>query len=254
MTQPTEPVYRSGFFISAGDVNAEGELGLPQITSALIDTATRHANALGIGNPAMIESGIIAGWVLSRLSIEMENYPHANQECRIETWVEAWNRHFSERSFRIADSDDNTLGYARSIWMGMTTDTHENYGLSHLDLPEECLTTGLVNPIVRQARHRSEIEGAETETIYTFRYCDIDYYRHVNTVSYIRLMLNCFPLEVMDANRVRRLELSFLHEGKYGTPVTVRRKEEDCGTNVFLLNDCGTGTPVMYGRVCLEPR
>ncbi len=249
-----EPIYSSSFFISAGDVNAEGELGLPQLTSALIDIATRHANSLGIGNPTMVQAGINAGWVLSRLSIEMERYPRANQECRIETWVEAWNRHFSERSFRISDTEGYILGFARSIWMVMTTDTHENYGLSHLELPEGCLGTGLVNPIARQARHRSDISSAEPERTYTFRYCDIDFYRHVNTVSYVRLMLNSFSLSTMDANRVRRLELSFMHEGKYGVPVQIKRREEPDGVNVFLLCDSASGTPVMFGRVHLEKR
>ncbi len=244
--------YKSSLFISAGDVNAEGELGLPQLTAALIDIATRHANSLGIGNPSM--KHLKAGWVLSRLTIEMTDYPHANDECVIETWVEAWNRHFSERSFRMSSPDGRVYGFARSIWMVMTTDTHENFGLSHLELPDGCLTTGMVNPIARQARHKSAIEPTEPDTTHVFRYCDIDFYRHVNTVSYVRLILNRFSLSEMDDNRVERLELSFLHEGKYGEPVSVTRSREEEGRNVFLVKDPTTDGPIMYARVRLIKR
>lgn len=246
------PVYKSSFFISAGDVNAEGEYGLPQLTAAIIDTATRHANALGIGNPSM--SHLNAGWILSRLTIEMTSYPRANEEYTIETWVGAWNRHFSERSFRILDAEGNTLGYSRSIWMIMTTDTHENYGLAHLSLPEGTLDHGMQNPIPKQARHESEIEPTQEPVSHIFRYCDIDFYRHVNTVSYVRLILNQLTLEEMDSHRAARLELSFIHEGKYGEPVIMRRHASSDGMNSFLLSDALSGQPIMYGRLRLEPR
>lgn len=242
-----QPIYSSTIFISAGDVNAEGEFGLPQITSSLIDIATKHANSLGIGNPEMADKN--AGWVLSRLTIEMISYPLANDECVIETWVEAWNRHFSERSFRLSSPEGKVYGYARSIWMVMTTDSHENYGLSHLSLPPECLETGMMNPIARQSRHQAVIEGTEPDTVCSFGYCDIDFYRHVNTVSYVRLLLNRFTLEEMDENRVERLELSFLHEGKYSKPVLLIRNKGAEGMNTFLLKDYESEKPIMYGRV-----
>lgn len=246
------PIYKSSFFISAGDVNAEGELGLPQITSGLIDIATRHANSLGIGNPAMAE--LKAGWVLSRLTIQMESYPKANDECIIETWVNVWNRHFSERSFRISAPDGHVYGFARSIWMVMTTDTHENFGLSHLSLPDGILGAGPDNPIARQAKHRSDIEATEPDTICNFGYCDIDFYRHVNTVAYVRHLLNRFSLEDMDANSVERLELSFMHEGSYGEPAVLRRSAETDGMNTFLLKDPKDDKPIMFARIRVVPR
>ena len=246
------PVYKSSIYISAGDVNAEGEFGLPHITSSLIDIATRHANSLGIGNPVMAD--LNAGWVLSRLTVEMESYPVANDECIVETWVEEWNRHYSMRSFRLSSPDGRIYGFARSIWMVMTTDSHENYGLGHLSLPEDCLNKGPVNPISRQTRHKADIVATVPDSFYTFAYCDIDFYRHVNTVSYVRLILNSFTLKQMDVNRVVRLELSFLHEGKYGEPILMRRSEDGQGMYTFLLKDPSSDQPIMYGRVKLSPR
>ena len=69
---------------------------------------------LGIGNPAMAHLG--AGWVLSRLTIEMTRYPKCNTSYVLKTWVENWNRHFSTRDFSVEDEAGN-------IW-----DTHGRYG------------------------------------------------------------------------------------------------------------------------------
>ena len=122
-----DKVYSQAFFLSAGEVNAEAELSLPLLTAKIIDIATAHANSLGIGNPSMEERG--AGWVLSRLTIEMTRYPRVNENYTLSTWVESWNRHFSVRCFCISDPEGKPMGYARSIWMVMNTRTRDNEGL-----------------------------------------------------------------------------------------------------------------------------
>lgn len=65
-----QPIYEESYFLSAGETNAEQELSLPVLTTKIIDIATAHANSLGIGNPSMKE--MKAGWVLSRLTIEID--------------------------------------------------------------------------------------------------------------------------------------------------------------------------------------
>ncbi len=66
-------IYKETYFISAGDTDASGHLSLPLLTSRIIDIATAHANSLGIGNPSMQQLNL--GWVLSRLTIEMQEFP-----------------------------------------------------------------------------------------------------------------------------------------------------------------------------------
>lgn len=197
------------FQCTAAECDAQRELSLLSLASHIIETATAHADSLGIGNGAMPGSG----WVLARLTIEMQRYPKALEDYSIITWVEGWNRHFSERCFEITDKEGNTMGYARSVWMVMDLEKHTNAGLEHLNIPY-----GLVSdrpcPIARQSRHRP-LEGAEV-TEYRFVYSDIDFYRHVNTLRYIQLLLNRFSMDYFDRNYLRRFEIAFAHECYYG--------------------------------------
>jgi len=265
------PVMRESFFISAGDTDAQGELSLSLLTARIIDIATAHANSLGIGNPSMASDH--KGWVLSRLTIEMERYPRVNTTYTLETWIESWNRKFSERSFRILSEEGETLGYARSIWMVMDTVTHENGGLAHLTLSDGMIW-GEKNPIPRQQRHVVIIDDTNAEegglpkgalianrptTDYTFAYCDLDSYRHVNTVRYINLLLNQYTLEDFDATFVRRLELSFLREGHYGETVALRRFDSEgdkTGESISSFSVCNAanGDSIIYARVMRLPR
>lgn len=237
------PIYEEMLFLSAGEANAEQEISLPVLVAKFIDIATAHANSLDIGNPSMRK--IHAGWVLSRLTIEMNSYPAVNQCYVISTWIESFNRHFSERSFCVKSQNGEIYGYARSIWMVMDTYNHSNIGLSHFTIPSEMIL-GKKAPIEKQARHTDIIESCDipnckalkaTDSVfkYSFNYCDLDSYRHVDTVRYVELLLNRFSLSEFDSMFVNRLELSFLHEAKYGIETKLLRSD-NYSDNVFLTS------------------
>lgn len=249
------------FFLSAGETDAEGYISLPLLVSKIIDIATAHANSLGIGNPSM--QGLGCGWVLSRLTLEMTSYPRVNGDYSITTWIETWNRRFSERCFMVCDSEGNPCGYARSVWMVLDTASRESVDLTILNLDPAMISTREC-PIARGGRHRpiltpEEIAGAVeaprgaiAATLppeeYVFRYCDLDFYRHVNTVRYVSMLMNGFTLEEMDSTRVERLEMSFMHEGHYGEQVELLRAVDELQTD-FSIRDLSTRQPLLYAVV-----
>jgi acyl-ACP thioesterase len=258
------PEYKETFFLSAGETNAEQELSLAILTARLIEIATAHANSLDIGNPSM--TGMHAGWVLSRLTIEMNSYPRVNDNFSITTWIESFNRHFSERAFRIEGENGEVYGYARSVWMVIDTVTHNSVGLGHFNLPEN-LISGECPPIERQQKHfpilDPDFEGIPPKGAivagfpvfdYRFKYCDLDSYRHVNTVRYVTLLLNRFSLEEHDTTFVKRLELSFMHEAKYGMETQLLRHDATPLHSSSLLRRKDDSSPLLFARMLREKR
>ncbi len=260
-----EKIYSHKYYNSPNESNPEGELAVNILVSNIIETATAHANALGIGNPVMTHLG--AGWVLSRLTVEMTSYPKCNTSYTLNTWVETWNRHFSSRCFSIEDSEGNEIGYARSVWMVLDMNTHDNFGLSHLSIPEEIIAPKEC-PIAPQSKHTdilpydtpdNEIPAkalkatAETE-FYKVKYNDIDYYRHINTVRYVTMLLNRYSLEEFDRNYLHRLEFSFLHEGTFGDTIKILRHNFTPLDAAFSLFSEKSDRPVVFARLQLSPR
>lgn len=237
-----QPKLTRQYFLSASDCNAQKELSLPVLTANIIDTATAHANSLDIGNPVMKHLGY--GWILSRLAIEMTDYPKVNEEYFVTTWIESFNRHFSVRNFAITDSAGNPYGYASSVWMVLNWNTRENAGTSHLVLNPEMIS-GESAPIGRIGKHKNLTENdSEIACERTFGYSDLDFYRHVNTVRYVAMLLNRYTLEEMDNSRVSRLEMSFMREGRYGETVRLLRSDEDFHTS-FTFVDAADGTALL---------
>ena len=249
------------FFLSAGDANAEGQLSLTTLTAKIIDVATEHANLLGIGNPVM--SHLNAGWILSRITIQMLHYPTVNSSYIIKTWIQNFNRHFSTRCFSIEAPDGQIYGYCRSVWLVMDYVNHSNFGTSHLHLPQEAVA-GVDVPIPTQQKHiaistpdnvpeppHKCLLATAPPFFYTFSYCDLDYYRHVNTVRYVALLLNRFSLEQHDDSFIERMELSFLHEASYGMDTVLLRadNEENPMNSSFQLSDTASGNALLFARI-----
>ena len=202
-------VHAEEFYLSAGECGPEQTLPVALLVSRLIEVATNHANELGVGYENLIAHG--QTWVLSRVAVEMDRYPRVDERYSVVTWVEKLNRHFSTRNFMIAMADGSVAGYARTVWVGINVadrtlaDISRLVPLADVALPQkEC-------PIAEVSRHRP-VAVPDRCADYCFRYSDIDSNRHVNTVRYVELLLNQWPLEFHDSHCMKRLEMSFMRE------------------------------------------
>lgn len=215
------------FFLTAGECDAEERMPLTRIAERIIEVATDHANALGIGYSTLIKYNI--GWVLGRVSIQMDRYPGINETYTLTTWIESINRRFSERNFRITDAEGRVLGYARTVWSAIDFGNRNGADLGLLDLdglPEP----GLPCPIDKTPRIPALPADARS-TDYTFRYCDLDFNRHVNTIRYLELLMDQWDLAHYDAMQPARLDLLFHHECRFGETIAVRVADMPGGTS-----------------------
>ena len=123
--------YIKHYTLTAPECSPQAIMPLTLLAGRVIETATYHANDLGIGYARLLADG--KAWVLSRLSIEMRRWPSVSEEYTLRTWIEGFNRHFSERNFEITGLDDEVLGHARSIWMAIDIKERQGGDLSMLD-------------------------------------------------------------------------------------------------------------------------
>ncbi len=218
MSDQQSPIYTQSYFLTAGECNAEGWMPLPLIISRIIEVATNHANSLGIGYARLIEMDL--AWVLSRVSIEIDTLPGINDTYVLNTWIESTNRLFSERCFTLTSPDGKVYASARTTWAAICISTRQAANPAVLgdvmfpaDPPVCSVTPAKRTPALP--------EGAECRD-YTFRYCDIDFNRHVNTVRYVELILNIWSLDRYDSFKIKRFDVAFHHECHFGETVSVR--------------------------------
>ncbi len=236
------------YFLSAARCTPEDELPLPALVQKLIDIATLHANRIDIGYDRLIKNN--CAWVLSRVAIEMERWPGINESYSVTTWIVSLNRFYSDRAFRICDSDGNVIGHALTTWVAIDIDARRPANLLSL-FPEELPVKGDIPPVKPFVRH-SQIEIADEVTPYTFCYCDIDCNRHVNTTRYVELLLNRFDLGFFDENRISRFEIAFQNEAHFGDLVDVKIARSD--NNEFRLEIADEKRTLTRAAITVTPR
>ena len=237
--------YCQTYTLTAGESNPQGLMPVTLFAARVIEVATFHANELGVGFDRLVTDGL--AWVLSRLSIEMYRSPKVNGTYTLRTWIEGFNRHFSERNFEMTDGDGEVIGHARSIWMAINIKERSAADLSMLESLRDSVSQR-VCPIEKVTRFApvAQDEGAR-ESVYRFRYCDCDFNRHVNTLRYMELLLNQWDMDFFDAHRVSRFDIAFMREAKFGDEAVVRIVAD--GDNRYAAEICGDGGCYSRGRI-----
>ncbi len=190
----------------------------------LLNCAEQHANKRGFGVDDITPRN--HAWVLSRLAIEMNEMPKMFSELEISTWVESLYRLFTNRNFAVKGTDGKEYGYARSIWAMIDRTTRQPIELERLYAKEfsNCILAGHPCPIAPQTRLRPLKEAEECRT-HKIVMSDIDYNGHVNSIKYIQLLCDAFPLDFYQAHRLKRVEIAYINESVFGETLHFFRQE-----------------------------
>lgn len=126
-------------------------------------------------------------------------------------------RLFTHRNFAIRRADGTPLGYARSVWAMIDTDTRRPCNLMTL------YDGDILRYVVAPEENICPIEGHSNvrladpvlaRTIDT-HYSDVDINGHVNSVKYIEHILNLFPRETLTKG-IQRFEIAYKTETLWG--------------------------------------
>ncbi len=215
--------FSNTYFLSAAECNPQGEMPMQLLMERIIEIATLHANSWGVGYARLIEDNQV--WVLSRVTTEMTQYPKVNESYTLVTWIEDYNRFYSQRNMEILNHEGKTIGYARTIWMVINFTTRESMDISKLSYISENVTPHPC-PIAPQGRLRT-VSAPTRVSEHKFLYTECDFNRHVNTTRYLELLMNQFPLDFHDNNLVHRLEMAFIKETTFGETVNVNIDESE---------------------------
>lgn len=245
--------YTHDYVLTAGLTNAQGEMPLTLIVAHAIETATIHANNLGIGYSELQPLGL--GWVLARISIEIYDLPAINNRYSMTTWIAGMNRFFSDRCYAMRDTDGRLLAAVRSVWVAIDINTRSMAELTALPASQLPVEPQIECPIRRCMVPAIAPDSPTTAKTYTFSYTDIDFNRHVNTLRYLEAVLNTRSLDFYDHNRVTRADASFERECHYGREVNLitgrSARDREVETTRIVTSD---GTTAVTVALRFEPR
>ena len=218
------------YSISFYEVDTKNEVFLPILWSFMQETAWHHADHLKVGYLDLAENNSF--WALSRLFIQMDEYPRWGDKIRIKTWLAGMGRLFALRNFSIINPKGEIIGTARSAWLVLDLKSRRPQRveplfkriLPLLDRPAEAEEPEKIPDSV----HPRE------ENLFKVRYSDIDMHHHVNNTKYIEWVLDRYPYEMNQTHHIHTFEINFLAESSHGDEISVHTEPFGDSPPAFL--------------------
>lgn len=201
-----------------------GKITIPMIGTYLLHAASIHAAQRGFGFSDMDDKN--TAWVLSRLAIEINEYPGMSEEITLYTWIEDAARLFTNRCFELVNANGKSFGYARSIWAAIDIETRKATPLDidalnvyKVDRPCPIEKPGKIQPVENDTPGES----------YQVKYSDLDVNGHLNSIKYMEHLLDMFTIQTYTEKEINRFEIAYIAEGKYGMDLKLHAKETESG-------------------------
>ena len=201
-----------------------GRLFLGHLGNQMLNAADFHSTDRGFGMKYLMT--INRSWVLSRLAIEMTEMPGQHERYLVETWVESAMRFFTSRNFRVTGSDGRVLGFGRSIWAMIDTETRQPTDIFSIDngAINNWIVTDKTCPIEQSSRVKMSEKAGFVRSI-DVNYNDIDINGHVNSVKYIEHTLDLWDIDWYREHRLKRFEIAYVAETHYGDRLSFYREQ-----------------------------
>jgi acyl-ACP thioesterase len=218
------------YSISFDEVDTKNEVFLPVLWSFMQETAWHHADHLRLGYSDLGKHQYF--WVLSRLFIQMEEYPQWKDRIKIKTWLTGIGRLFALRHFSITDSKGNIVGTAKSAWLVLDLKSRRPQRIEPVFKHILHLFDDL--PSTEEPEKLPSLVRPHMEKFYTVRYSDIDMHHHVNNIKYIEWILDSYPFEMNQTHQIHTFEINFLAESSYGDAISIQTDTVKESSPAFL--------------------
>lgn len=226
MTQADSYKWSEEFIVRSYEVHNDGHVNMPTICNYLQEIAGNHAGNLGLAIDQMEDRNWT--WFLSRLKVEMLQYPSWRDRITLTTWPSTHDNIHTERDFQIFNENDELIGKAVSSWVVIDLNTRRP-----IRIPDE--VKNLIRPDCDRSMEtdmRSKITGPEEvpyQRPFSVRYMDLDVNKHVNNVHYIEWAMEALPEKILTGKKLKSVDIIFRSECRYGE--TVRSLAGICNSN-----------------------
>lgn len=199
--------YKGSCEVTIDKCSVNSKIRITDLLNLLQAVAGKHSDLGGMSYFDMQQNK--QAWVLSSMLIEIKNLPQWHETIEIETWIETLAGIKTIRDFDVFLNNDKIIG-VNSLWVVLNTEKRrpEAIAISHDHLekyPEKKATSKKFSKIDLS-------KNTELVSEHHVVFSDLDALNHVNNVKYIEWCLDCLPINILEKNRIKAIDLNFLKE------------------------------------------
>uniref|UniRef100_A0A7N0U2U6 Acyl-[acyl-carrier-protein] hydrolase n=1 Tax=Kalanchoe fedtschenkoi TaxID=63787 RepID=A0A7N0U2U6_KALFE len=238
--------YRQTVVVRSYEVGPDKTATLESILNLLQETALNHVWMSGLlGNGFGATHGMVKNeliWVVSRMHVQIENYPIWGEVVDIDTFVGASGKNGMRRDWMIRSrATGHVLARATSTWVMMNQKTRR---LSKM--PDEVraeISPWFIEKRAIQEHGYEKIPKLDGTAAYAKsnlkpKRSDLDMNHHVNNVKYIKWMLETVPDHILEDSQLCSIILEYRKECGSSDLVQSLCEPQDAGVlvNGFFMD------------------
>ena len=230
--------------VTSADADLWGRIKPGALVNLLIQAAIRSADQLGFGFDRLRQQNLF--WVLSRLTIRIDQIARWPQLLIVETWPKDIDRLYYLRDFFIIDEEGHQMVAATSAWLAINA---ERKRPSRVENTGDLAFTRLRDKqAIRELPEKLPALG-DTKLLYGYLplYTDFDVNGHVTATRYVDLMCNALPVEFWSENYPSGLAINYLRETLPGTLLDIR--QDRANPNHFAGHHSPSGETSFLGKL-----
>ncbi|MBN1696257.1 MAG: hypothetical protein JW881_01975 [Spirochaetales bacterium] len=220
-----EETFRVRFFES----DNERYLSFVSLSHYILEAANNHARLLSLDIPTLLKRGLT--WMLARFHVQITRYPHAGEELTIQTWPSGVKKLFALRNFLFLSEQKEVVGRAYSAWLAI--DLVSRRPVPSLPLVRDIIIGG--DRDGDRLKKLDAVHGSCRKTSFRINHSDTDINGHVNSVSYIRWIIDSLPVYLRENRVIEFFDINYVGEARYGEDVVCKTGGDEGNTDEYRL-------------------
>lgn len=214
-------------YVTPSLCDASSRLSLQSIFVLFQDSASEHAESLGIGGNVMAEKGLF--WLAVRTKVRLHSRPGLMRRIRLKTWLGAFAPG-DLRTYRYytIHCGGEVVAEGRTEWTILRTADQSMARIRDVGFPDIEVLKDVVLP---EPFSRFRVDFEETCPVFshTVRSTDVDMGQHMNNTAYIRALLDTFTVDELKSMVPYEMEICYKQACYGGEKLSIVRKETENG-------------------------
>ena len=200
-----EPFGTYTFQVKSFHSDQNGRLTLHALFQFLQESAWDNALKNDFGFEALDNKNSF--WVLSRILVQIDEYPSWKDEIQIKTWPKGADGFFALRDFKIFNKQKK-IGSATSSWLILDKQKHRPCRLDQFNFKHDNFyTEHAIEGVLTKIKYPTEEQLKDHRKVYA---SDLDVNKHVNNATYVRWITDAYFSE--NNKNIHSFEINFNSE------------------------------------------
>lgn len=193
------------------------------------DIAGDNADLLGFGYDEMIKDNL--AWIISRVKVRFLRHPQWREDVSLVSWNRGPDGPFYIRDYEMYDSEGRKIVESTSSWIVLELSERKIVRTALAENPQTiCPEQTIEGPEGTCSRLRLPRGlGMTPAGIHKVSYSDLDKNGHTNNVMYVVWAMDALPLELVNRNPVKELEINYSREALAGETVELSTARSEDG-------------------------